>query len=77
MEEQQEVLNSSLIALTTHFAQVQFRLRQIIDAPTQDKEILLQDLEEFAFKGIPEISDNSYQIILHQVIQSFLINAEM
>lgn len=67
LEEQQELLNSSLIALTSHFAQVQFRLRQIIDAPAQDKEILLQDLEEFAFKGIPDIPDSGYQMILHQV----------
>lgn len=48
------MLNSSLIALTTHFAQVQLRLRQIVDAPAEEKENLLKELEEFAFRGIPE-----------------------
>ncbi|PSN47882.1 RUN domain-containing protein 1 [Blattella germanica] len=57
LEEQQELLNSSLIALTTHFAQVQFRLRQIVDAPPTEKESLLKDLEAFAFRGIPELRD--------------------
>ncbi|XP_076670950.1 RUN domain-containing protein 1 isoform X2 [Andrena cerasifolii] len=58
LEEEQEMLNSSLIALTTHFAQVQFRLRQIVDAPTNEKEALLKELEEFAFRGIPDVSNN-------------------
>ncbi|KAJ9582666.1 hypothetical protein L9F63_022987, partial [Diploptera punctata] len=57
LEEQQELLNSSLIALTTHFAQVQFRLRQIVDAPPSEKESLLKDfwkhlhLEEYLSDG--------------------------
>ncbi|XP_043466603.1 RUN domain-containing protein 1-like [Leptopilina heterotoma] len=55
LEEEQETLNSSLIALTTHFAQVQFRLRQIVDAPAEKKESLLKELEEFAFRGIPDV----------------------
>lgn len=55
LEEEQELLNSSLFALTTHFAQVQFRLRQIVDAPPDDKEDLLKSLEEFAFRGIPDV----------------------
>lgn len=54
LEEEQEQLNSSLFALTTHFAQVQFRLKQIVDAPAEHKEALLKELEEFAFKGIPD-----------------------
>ncbi|XP_033342955.1 RUN domain-containing protein 1 [Megalopta genalis] len=58
LEEEQELLNSSLIALTTHFAQVQFRLRQIVDAPTNEKEALLKELEEFAFRGIPDVPNN-------------------
>lgn len=58
LEEEQEMLNSSLIALTTHFAQVQFRLRQIVDAPTTEKEALLKELEEFAFRGIPDVPNN-------------------
>ncbi|KAJ8930850.1 hypothetical protein NQ314_016267 [Rhamnusium bicolor] len=55
MEEEQELLNSSLFALTTHFAQVQFRLRQVVNAPPEDKEDLLKSLEEFAFRGIPDV----------------------
>ncbi|KAL6266939.1 hypothetical protein P5V15_000024 [Pogonomyrmex californicus] len=58
LEEEQEMLNSSLIALTTHFAQVQFRLRQIVDAPTSEKETLLKELEEFAFRGIPDVPNS-------------------
>ncbi|XP_074660272.1 RUN domain-containing protein 1-like [Tubulanus polymorphus] len=55
LEEEQEQLNSSLLALTTHFAQVQFRLKQIIDANPESKEDLLKELEEFAFRGIPDV----------------------
>nr|XP_012222670.1 PREDICTED: RUN domain-containing protein 1 [Linepithema humile] len=58
LEEEQEMLNSSLIALTTHFAQVQFRLRQIVDAPATEKETLLKELEEFAFRGIPDVPNS-------------------
>ncbi len=32
---------------------VQFRLKQIVDAEPETKETLLRDLEEFAFRGIP------------------------
>jgi hypothetical protein len=39
LEEEQEQLNSSLLALTTHFAQVQFRLKQIVSADNDDKEV--------------------------------------
>ena len=51
LEEQQEDLNSSLLNLTSHFAQVQFRLKQIINAPPHVKQDLLAELEEFAGKG--------------------------
>lgn len=54
LEEEQEHLNSSLIALTSHFAQVQLRLKQIVDASPERKENLLKELEEFAFRGIPD-----------------------
>ena len=39
LEEEQEQLNSSLLALTTHFAQVQFRLKQIVNSAPEDKEV--------------------------------------
>lgn len=82
LEEEQEQLNSALMALTSHFAQVtivvdilflldcsevfggddfnllfsqvQFRLKQIVDADADSKEKLLKELEEFAFRGIPD-----------------------
>lgn len=56
LEEEQEMLSSSLFALTSHFAQVQFRLRQIVDSPQEQRDELLQSLEEFAFRGIPEMT---------------------
>lgn len=55
MEEEQEQLNNSLIALTSHFAQVQLRLKQIVSAENEEKEQLLKELEEFAFRGIPDL----------------------
>ncbi|CAG7721402.1 unnamed protein product [Allacma fusca] len=53
MKEDQEQLTSALLALTTHFAQVQFRVQQIVEAPQTEKETLLKDLQDFAFRGIP------------------------
>ena len=38
LEAEQEQLNSSLLSLTTHFAQVQFRLKQIVAAEPSVKE---------------------------------------
>jgi hypothetical protein len=61
LEAEQEQLNSSLLALTTHFAQVQFRLKQIVAAEPSVKEDLLKELEEFAFKGIPDMRSCSFQ----------------
>ncbi|KAM4597804.1 RUN domain-containing protein 1 [Polymixia lowei] len=55
LEEEQDLLNSSLLALTSHFAQVQFRLKQIVHAQTDEKESMLVELEEFAFKGCPHV----------------------
>ncbi|XP_018025855.1 RUN domain-containing protein 1 [Hyalella azteca] len=55
LEEEQEQLNSSLMSLTSHFAQVQFRLKQIINAEAGEKEALLKELEEFADRGIPDL----------------------
>lgn len=49
-------MSSSLQALTSHFAQVQFRLRQIVEAPVEERDDLLQCLEELAFRGIPEVT---------------------
>ncbi|XP_047489847.1 RUN domain-containing protein 1-like isoform X3 [Penaeus chinensis] len=57
LEEEQEQLNTSLLALTSHFAQVQFRLKQIVDASPDEKENLLHELEEFANRGIPDLRE--------------------
>nr|XP_020508370.1 RUN domain-containing protein 1 isoform X2 [Labrus bergylta] len=55
LEEEQDQLNSSLLALTSHFAQVQFRLKQIVHAQSDEKERMLVELEEFAFRGCPHV----------------------
>ncbi|XP_062387711.1 RUN domain-containing protein 1 [Sardina pilchardus] len=55
LEEERELSNSSLLALTSHFAQVQFRLKQVVHAQNDEKERMLIDLEEFAFKGCPHV----------------------
>ena len=51
IESEDELPDNTLIALTTHFAKVQFRLKQIISADSQRKESLLRELEQFAFQG--------------------------
>ena len=53
MESEDETRDNTLIALATHFAKVQFRLKQIVSADGQRKEDLLKELEEFAFQGCP------------------------
>ncbi|KRZ78307.1 RUN domain-containing protein 1 [Trichinella papuae] len=55
LEDEQEQLTSSLLALSCHFAQVQFRLQQICKAPTEEKDRLLRELEEFSFRECPDI----------------------
>jgi len=56
LDEEQEQLNSSLMALTTHFGQVQFLLRHIVNAPNEAKETLLRELEKFASRGCPNLN---------------------
>ena len=38
------------------FSQVQLRLQQVVSAPSDKKEDLLKELEQFAFRGIPNVS---------------------
>lgn len=38
MELEQEILNSSLLSLTSHFAKVQLRLRQVMEAPAAQRD---------------------------------------
>ena len=56
MEQDQEELSNSLMALTSHFAKVQLRLQQVIGAPPETQEDLLKELENFTNRGIPDIS---------------------
>ncbi|XP_053533949.1 RUN domain-containing protein 1 [Ictalurus punctatus] len=67
LEEEHEQLHSSLLALTSHFAQVQFRLKQIVHGQSEeeDKEKMLKELEEFAFKGCPHVLGCRAQHPLH------------
>ncbi|XP_038212920.1 RUN domain-containing protein 1 [Zerene cesonia] len=52
LEEEQEILSSSVFSLTSHLAQVEFRLRQILKAPPEEKDSMLQALEEFTSRGV-------------------------
>ncbi|KER30226.1 RUN domain protein [Opisthorchis viverrini] len=50
-----EQMNHALIALTSHFAQVQFRLGQVLSAKEENREEMLRSLEQFASRGIPDL----------------------
>ncbi|CAH8546680.1 unnamed protein product [Dicrocoelium dendriticum] len=50
-----ERMNRALMALTTHFAQVQFRIGQVLNADVTRREEMLRSLEEFASRGIPDL----------------------
>lgn len=50
------------MALTTHFAQVQFRLHQVREAPEQERDVLLKKLEDFADQGIPNYNEQNTEI---------------
>ncbi|CAB3255987.1 unnamed protein product [Arctia plantaginis] len=54
LEEEQEILSSSVFSLTSHLAQVEFRLRQILKAPPEEKDEMLKALEEFTSRGVPD-----------------------
>lgn len=56
LQVQHDQLNQSLLALTSHFAQVQFRLKQIIHGSKDDQDKLLTELEDFAFAGCPDVT---------------------
>ncbi|KAJ1352053.1 hypothetical protein KIN20_008241 [Parelaphostrongylus tenuis] len=57
LEEEQERLNNSLFSLSSHFAQVQFRLKQMLEAEGEDREILLKNLQDIAFKGCADMNE--------------------
>ncbi|CAH8523235.1 unnamed protein product [Schistosoma turkestanicum] len=56
-----EHLNNLLMAFTSHIAQVQFRLGQVINAESDNRELMLKSLEEFASRGIPDLQSLSEQ----------------
>merc|ERR1719210_1500615 len=66
MEEDQEEMNSNLIALTSHFAKVQLRLQQVVSAPPENRENLLKELEQFAFRGVPNLTSPRIPEDLHK-----------
>ncbi|KAG9264080.1 RUN domain-containing protein 1 [Astyanax mexicanus] len=57
LEEDHEQLRAALLAVSSHFAQVQFRLQQVARAPADERERtrMLEELEEFAFRGCPHV----------------------
>ena len=55
LEEDQDELNNSLMSMTSHFAKVQLRLQQVVSAPADQRENLLVELQQFAFRGIPDV----------------------
>ncbi|CAB3400859.1 unnamed protein product [Caenorhabditis bovis] len=57
LEEEQERLNNSLFSLSSHFAQVQFRIKQMNEANPEDRERMLKELQEFAFKGCADMHE--------------------
>ncbi|XP_063686363.1 RUN domain-containing protein 1-like isoform X2 [Bolinopsis microptera] len=69
LEVGQESLNNSLLALTSHFAQVQFRLRQITQSESSDRDALLQELEKFAFTGCQDLP--SYEDVHESICSTF------
>lgn len=54
LEEEQEILSSSVFSLTSHLAQVEFRLRQILKAPPEEKDAMLKALEVFTSRGVSD-----------------------
>lgn len=51
LESEFECLQKAFLSLTTHFARLQFRLRQIMQAAPEERFGLLCDLERIAFEG--------------------------
>lgn len=50
------------MALTSHFAHVQLRLHQIVEAPEKERDLLLKKLEDFADRGVPNWNEHSAEI---------------
>ncbi|XP_041499820.1 RUN domain-containing protein 1 isoform X3 [Microtus oregoni] len=55
LQAERRQLDSALLALSSHFAQVQFRLRQVVRGAPAEQHRLLRELEDFAFRGCPHV----------------------
>lgn len=55
LQAERRQLDSALLALSSHFAQVQFRLRQVVRGAPAEQQRLLRELEDFAFRGCPHV----------------------
>lgn len=56
LEKEKEELQQSLFSLTSRFAQIQFRLHQIVEAEPDDKVRLLEELDALANQGCVDSS---------------------
>ena len=54
------------------YLQVQLRLQQVVSAPPENRENLLKELEQFAFRGVPNLSSPR----IPETIQSLEENPE-
>ncbi|KAH0504959.1 RUN domain-containing protein 1 [Microtus ochrogaster] len=55
LQAERRQLDSALLALSSHFAQVQFRLLQVVRGAPAEQQRLLRELEDFAFRGCPHV----------------------
>ena len=46
--------------------QVQLRLQQVVSAPPENRENLLKELEQFAFRGVPNLTSPRIPEDLHK-----------
>lgn len=67
LEEEQEQLNAALLALTTHFAQVQFRLQQICKAPLDEKEVSWSGEKLIAVLSLLHLPSAAFQHLLQEL----------
>lgn len=58
LEKEKEELQQSLFSLTSRFAQIQFRLHQIVEAEPEDKVKLLEELDALANQGCVDSSNS-------------------
>ncbi|KAH8871805.1 RUN domain-containing protein 1 [Schistosoma japonicum] len=69
-----EHLNNLLMAFTSHIAQVQFRLGQVLNAESDSRELMLKSLEEFASSGIPDLQSLAEQCNKFSESQAYTSN---